>query len=99
MLFNDTPNGGIIHGIIAVNDPVAKSDDARQFGNPGRDAGIFITQAIQGFADDLEFVLDRAAELPVGKVFVVGPSGAPLLDGVARVEHVKQQFACLVVHR
>lgn len=99
MFFNDAPNGRVIHGIVAVNDPVAKGDDAREFGNLCRDARIFFAQAVQGFPDDLEFTLDSATELPVGNIFVVGTPGTPLSDGAARVEHIKQQFACLVVHR
>jgi len=68
MFFNDTPNTRVIHRIIAVNDSVTKGDDARQFGNPGGDARVLITQTVQGFANDLEFTLDGPPELPVGKV-------------------------------
>lgn len=68
MFFNDTPNSRVIHRIIAVNDSVTKGDDARQFGNPGGDARVLITQTVQGFANDLEFTLDGPPELPVGKV-------------------------------
>jgi hypothetical protein len=37
MFFDDTPNAHVIHGILAMKDPVAKGDDARQFGNLRRD--------------------------------------------------------------
>ena len=71
MFFDDTPNARVIHGIIAMNDPVTKGDDARQFGNLRRDARVLITQTVQGFANDLEFTLDGPPELPVGKVFLI----------------------------
>ena len=92
MFFNDTPNTRVIHGIIAVNDSVTKGDDARQFGNLRRDARVLITQSVQGFANDLEFTLNGPPELPVGKVFLIGPPRAPVPDGATRVEHVKQEF-------
>lgn len=37
MFFDDTPNARFSHGIIAMKDPVAKGDAARQFGKLRRD--------------------------------------------------------------
>lgn len=73
MPLNDAPHSRIVHGVIAVDDAIAKADYARQLiYAAGRD-GIRFSQAVEGLSDNLELALDGATKLTVIDVIGKAP--------------------------
>ena len=68
MPLDHTPHQFIVYGGVAVDEHVAKGDDARQLGDRGGKDRVHLSQPGQSLANDLELPLDRRAEQLVGKV-------------------------------
>ncbi len=89
MAIDDTPNGGIIDSVAAVDDTVAEADDSGEWADASSSGGVIAKESIECLADDLELALDRASELTIRLVFGEGALPAPVADTATRFENVK----------
>ena len=99
MTLDDAPDGGVVNGVVAVDDAVAKVHDAAKTCNAGGCRVVGLRQPVQGFADDFKFTLDGPAELAISLVFGKAAPLAPRADASAGYEHIKQELFRVVVHR
>ena len=58
---HDIPKYLIVHVVVAVDQPVAQSNDAMEIRNPRRERRFGAASQVQRFADDLELPLDTGA--------------------------------------
>jgi hypothetical protein len=89
MPIDDAPHGGIIDCIIAVNDSISKADDLRQLIDVCGNSGVHPKQTIERFAYDLEFPLNRTAELTVRLVIRKGAILTPGTDAACGLADIK----------
>ncbi len=90
MFLNDAPDHPIVHGVIAVNDSVAKVHGAPQFRNARSSRRVDLVDSLQCFADNLKFAFHCASEKTVGGVLGEALSSRVLKNALARLAHVKQ---------
>ena len=67
----------MVNGVVAMNDPVPKTDNPGQFDNACRHLGILTVQPGQRLGNDLEFPFHGPAKLAVLLVIGKGPPGTP----------------------
>lgn len=99
MTLNDTPDGGVVNGVVAMDDTVTKTHDTVEICNTGGCRGVDLRQPVQCFADNFKFTLDGPTELAIFFVFGKATPLAPFADASAGYEHIKQELLRAVVHR
>lgn len=85
------PHDRVIDRGVAVDQHVAKGDDARQVVDAICCAGIGATEAVLCLADDFELALDRRPQHRVVQVVAPGPPGDERPDQLRRPLRVPQK--------
>ncbi len=89
MTLDNAPDGGVVNGIVPVDDTVAKAHDAAEACNASGCRGVGLRQPVQGFANDFKFTLDSPAKLAIALVIRKAALFALLADASAGYEHIK----------
>jgi len=66
---DDAPDGGIVDGVVSVNDAVAESNDPGQLADLSGRRGVLSRELAECLADDLELSLNSTTELAINLVF------------------------------
>jgi hypothetical protein len=95
-----TPShNAVVGACVAMNQHIAKSDDAWEFSNGGCCALIETGQLIERFANDLELALNRGAQIVVGLVLDKGFGSREACDPFCCLLGIPQQFTRVRMHK
>ncbi len=87
---------GIVHGVVAVDEPIAQADGERQVGDRSTQFGRLVERTAGGLTQDRELSLDRRPQQTVAVVLVESDAAQEALDRIRRVERVTQMsLRCL----
>ena len=95
----NAPDCGVVYGVVAMDDAIAKSDDARKFADLRRGSLVGPMQTAQCFADDFKLALDRAAELAIGLIIRKAPLRTPCVNAATGFQYVKERLRRPIAHK
>lgn len=99
MRTDNIPNNSIIDDTVTVNECITKGDDFAVMNNFFDHLRIQPGQAIEGFADNLEFPLDGGLKLIIGEIILKRFIPRITPDRFGRLANIFKQCKLVKLHR